>query len=79
MKRIVLLIPDDVHQRLKEECRKRDISPEDLVRDALEAYLGRDEQHRVLPFAALGASGYHDTARNAEEILREHWGGASGR
>jgi hypothetical protein len=79
MKRITLLIPDDVYQRLKDECRQRDISPEDLVRDALEAFLGRAEGRRTLPFAALGASGYHDTARNAEEILREHWGGASGR
>jgi len=67
-----------MNERLVAESRRRDVPAADLVRHALEAYLGRDEEHRVLPFVALGRSGYHDTARNIDAILREEWGADRG-
>jgi Arc/MetJ-type ribon-helix-helix transcriptional regulator len=74
MKRITVSIPDDVNERLKAESRRRDVPADELVRDALEAFLGRDQERRTLPFIALGRSGHHDTARNIDAILQEEWG-----
>ena len=76
MKRITVVLPDELHMLLQQERRRRDVSTAAVVREALEAYLGRNGQPRRLPFAALGRSGYHDIGRRAKEILREEWGRA---
>lgn len=74
MKRITIVLPDELHVLLEQERRRRDVSAAAVVREALEAYLRNGNQPRRLPFAALGRSGYHDIGRRAKEILREEWG-----
>ena len=46
-----------------------------IARDALSDYLGfgRAGEIRELPFAALGGSGHHTTARDMEELLEREW------
>ena len=79
MKRTTVVLPDDLHVLLERERRRRDVSAAAIIREALAAYLGVSDQPRRLLFAALGRSGYHDTARRAKEILREEWGRADRR
>lgn len=80
MKRTTVVIPDELAVLLDVERRRRDTSVAQIVREALEAYL-RPESNKPKPlrFAALGHSGQHDTAREAEAIIAEGWGDAGGR
>jgi len=62
------------------ERKRRDISEAEIIREALEAYLkGGPNQPRRLRFAALGRSGHHDTAREAETIIAREWDHAGDR
>jgi len=80
MKRTTVVIPDDLATLLDLERKRRDTSAAEIVRAALEAYLrpghGGPKQLRI---AALGRSGHHDTAREAEAILTREWGNAGDR
>jgi hypothetical protein len=58
------------------EARRRETSVSDIVRRALESFLGTADQQRSLPIAALGRSGRRHTARDAEKILTAEWGHA---
>jgi len=49
------------------------------VREALQARLGQSDGSRVIPFAALGRSGHHTTARDVDEILAAEWNDDRGR
>lgn len=71
MTRTTIALPDERHDRLERERRRR---------EALAAYLPSgaaqprtDGEPRHIPFAALGASGFHDDSRRVKEILREEW------
>ncbi|MEM7245011.1 MAG: CopG family transcriptional regulator [Acidobacteriota bacterium] len=69
-----MTLTDDLAQLADREIRRRRVSMSALVREALASYLGvGGEAKRKLPFAALGASGHHDTARNMEAILDAEW------
>jgi hypothetical protein len=74
MKRITIVVPDDLNALLQEERRRRDVPVAEVVRDALEAYLVKKDTPRKLPFAGLGRSGRHDISERVEEILAEEWG-----
>lgn len=74
MKRITVVVPDQLNALLQEERRRREVSTAEIVRDALEAYLLRKEEPRRLPFAALGRSGRHDISERIEELLDAEWG-----
>lgn len=70
MKRTTVVIPDELAALLDFERRRRDTSTAEIVREALEAYLKPGPGHpRHLRFAALGRSGHHDTAPEAEAII----------
>ena len=76
MTRTTVSLPDDLATLLDREARRRETSASDIVRRALESFLGASDRHRELPFAALGRSGRRNTARNAEKILAAEWGHA---
>jgi hypothetical protein len=73
MRRTTISLPDDLAAALHREARRRGVAVSQVAREAIEARLGRADAGRKLPFAALGRSGHHSTARNLEEILRTEW------
>lgn len=74
MKRTTICVTDDLAILAGREVRRRGISLSELVREALAAHLGLGRKaRRRLPFAALGASGQRNTARDMEEILDREW------
>lgn len=68
MKRIVVSLPNDLHERLRVMGASRGISMAAFVRDALEE---RITQARPKPRFGAFASGYTDTGRLAGEMLYE--------
>ena len=74
MKRITIVVPDELNVRLQQERRRRDVSIAVVVREALEAYLGSSDLPDDVPFAGVDRSGRHDIATRAEEILDQAWG-----
>jgi metal-responsive CopG/Arc/MetJ family transcriptional regulator len=73
MKRTTISLPEDLAAALEREARRRGIPVSQVAREALEARLGRSTGRRKLPFAALGRSGHHSTARDMDEIFRAEW------
>ena len=74
MKRTTVTIPDELAAALEREARRRRVPVSQVTREALAAHLGlAGDEPRTLPFAALGASGHHTTARDLEEILADEW------
>jgi predicted transcriptional regulator len=72
MKRTTLSLPDNIAGALAREARRRGVSVSQVAREALEAQLLKVEGNkRVIPFAAIGRSGYHDTSENIDELLAE--------
>lgn len=74
MKRITVVITEDLAALLDAERRRRDCSVAEVIREAVSVYFGIVDRQSWRPrIAALGRSGYHDTASQAEETLAEHW------
>jgi predicted transcriptional regulator len=74
MKRTTISLPDDLSAALEREARRRRIPVSQVAREALEVRLGIGQsERRPIPFAALGRSGHHTTARDVEEILTAEW------
>lgn len=76
MTRTTVSLPDELATLLAREARRRETSVSDVVRRAVESFLGAEGGRRELPFAALGRSGRRHTARDAEKILTSEWGHA---
>lgn len=74
MKRTTISLTDDLALVLGREARRRGQSMSEVAREALSEHFGvAAEQHRSVPFAAVGHSGYSDTAERLEELLDEEW------
>jgi len=73
MKRTTISLPDALADALEREARRRRVPLSRVVREGLQAHLGRTGDRREIPFAAIGRSGTHDTARNVDEILSAEW------
>ena len=74
MKRTTVSLPDDLALALAREARRRNLSASEITRDALAAHLGLAVgKPRDVPFAAVGRSGHHSTAREMEELLAREW------
>ncbi|MBI4305394.1 MAG: CopG family transcriptional regulator [Chloroflexi bacterium] len=74
MKRTTISLPDNLAAALDREARRRGVPVSQVAREAIEARLGQTAgRPRKLPFAALGRSGHHSTARNLEKILQAEW------
>jgi Arc/MetJ-type ribon-helix-helix transcriptional regulator len=74
MKRTTISLPDDLADALEREARRRRLPVSHVVREGLEAHLGRTGEQRDISFAAIGRSGRHDIARNVDAILAAEWG-----
>jgi len=61
MQRTTLMLPEDVHRRLRRLAAERGVSMAELVREAIDEKLER-VRPRTLSLG-IGASGYADTAR----------------
>ena len=80
MKRTTITLGDDLAAAVAREARRRGVSASELAREALAAHLGiGGDRPRPLPFASLGRSGHHSTARDFEEILDAEWSHAGSR
>lgn len=74
MKRTTISLPDDLAAALEREAYRRRVPVSQVAREAIQARLGRPpEGRRTLPFASLGRSGHHSTARDLEAILAAEW------
>lgn len=74
MKRTTISLPDDLADALEREAHRRRIPVSQVAREAIETRLGRiSSGTREVPFASLGRSGHHTTARDFEEILAATW------
>jgi Arc/MetJ-type ribon-helix-helix transcriptional regulator len=74
MKRTTVSLPDDLAAALAREARRRNLSASEVTRDALAKHLGLAAvEPRDVPFAAVGRSGQHNTARDMEELLAREW------
>ena len=71
MKRITLVIPDQLNALVQHERRRRDVSAARIIRDALETYFRLGEEPKRPSFIGIGDSGIRDTARNFEMILEQ--------
>lgn len=63
-------LPDELDARLRKESERRGVTLSELVRLAIERLLGVRTGRRLRSLGA-GRSGFTDTSRRAEEILRE--------
>lgn len=72
MKRTTVKLPDDVDAKLRHEAARRGMTISEITREAIEAHLGG--RRRKLLAAKAGRSGYSDTARRIEELLRQEFG-----
>jgi predicted transcriptional regulator len=80
MKRTTISLPDDLAQALNREAQRRHASASEVTRAALAQHLGLvQDQPRELPFADLGRSGHHTTARDMEQLLEQEWDDLPGR
>jgi Ribbon-helix-helix protein, copG family len=70
MSRTTILLNDDLMLRVRQLARANGTTMTDIIREALEAYVGQQQQGRVLSFAGVGKSGRRSVSKNAEEILR---------
>jgi hypothetical protein len=74
MKRTTISLPDEHAGALEREARRRRLPVSQVAREVFEARYGVVRSgKRELPFAALGRSGTHTTARDAEQILALAW------
>jgi predicted transcriptional regulator len=79
MKRTTITLSEELAGAVEREARRRRSSVSQIAREALAAHLGLGEEKRTLPFAALGASGTHTTARDLEDVLASEWDRDRGR
>lgn len=70
MKRTTVKLTEEVDARLRHEAARRGTTIAEIVREAIEAHLGTTRRRRLIG-AKSGRSGYHDTARQIEEIIRQ--------
>jgi predicted transcriptional regulator len=78
MRRTTISLPDELADALVREARRRSSSASAIARDALSEYLavGRSDERRGLPFAAVGRSGRRTTARDMEAFHERGMGSA---
>ncbi len=80
MKRTTITLPDELANALDREARRRSVPASAVAREALSQHLGVGSagEQRKLPFAALGRSGYSNTAGELEDLLELEWGADAG-
>ncbi|HEX5138827.1 MAG TPA: CopG family transcriptional regulator [Planctomycetota bacterium] len=66
MKRTTVKLPDEIDARLRHEAKRRGVPVSEVVREAIEAHVGR----RRLRSSGAGRSGRSDISEKIGEILR---------
>jgi predicted transcriptional regulator len=74
MKSTKVSLPDELDARLRLEAKPRGMTISELIREAINAYLGGAARHSLLS-AGAGRSGHADVSDRVEALLNE----ASGR
>jgi hypothetical protein len=69
MKRIMVMLPDDVDARLRLEARRRGVPVAQLVREAVELHVPAPEPGRPLAFFAIGAGGPADASEHVDDYV----------
>jgi predicted transcriptional regulator len=70
MRRTTVKLPDDLDAKLRHEATRRGSTIADVTREAIEAHLGGSSRRNLIA-AKAGRSGWRDTARHIEEIIRQ--------
>ncbi|HYI12556.1 MAG TPA: ribbon-helix-helix protein, CopG family [Thermoanaerobaculia bacterium] len=63
-------LPNDLDAKLRDEAARRGSTIADVLREAIEAHVGGVAPRRLIA-AKAGRSGWRDTARRIEEIIRQ--------
>ena len=74
MKRITISLPEELGSAVEREAHRRRVPVSQVIRERLEAKWETGSKRKI-PFAAVGRSGTHDTARRVDEILAQEWEG----
>jgi len=75
MKRTTVFVDDEVIGALQTIARRRGVPLAEITREALGAYVSRQQRRRKsLTLAGIGSSGRGDVAERAEELLKEGFG-----
>lgn len=69
--RTSITLPAELARRLRTQARAHQRSVSSIVREALEAYLGRQPPPELPSFAGAGASEHGDLSERVEELLAE--------
>lgn len=70
MKRTTIFADENLIEELKELSREEKRSVADIVREALESYVGKKRRRkRGISFVGIGKSGRSDVAERQEELL----------
>lgn len=73
MMRTTITLPDDLAHEVQREAQRRRVSIATVAREALREHV---EGAAEPTFIGVGASGQHNIARDAEQILAREWGDA---
>lgn len=78
MKAMTVTLTDEEADELEARARAQGVSANDLLHDAVLAYvdsISNESAHQgsLLGIIGIGASGYTDTASRMDEILAEEW------
>ncbi len=75
MRRTTIFADDEVLDALSAMARRRGITLAEITREALAAYVSRQQsKRRPLSLAGIGRSGRNDVSERAEELLKEGFG-----
>lgn len=74
MKRMTVVIPDDLAIALEQERRRQDTSASGVVRMALEVFLVEPQREALVGMIGLFDTPENDLADRAESILDSDWG-----
>jgi predicted DNA-binding protein len=72
MKSIKVSLPDELDARLRMEAKLRDVTLSELIREAINAYVGGATRRSLLS-AGAGRSGHADVSERIEALLNEAW------
>lgn len=70
MARTTILLDDDLLLEVKQLARANGVTATEVIREALKAYIERQQRTRTLSFTGVGKSGRRSISKQAEAILR---------
>ena len=75
LKRTTVSVDEEVIGALQAIARRRGVPLAEIAREAMGAYVSRQQRRRKpLTLAGIGSSGRDDVAERAEELLKEGFG-----